>query len=119
MTNLSPLDVLVPLDGSSGFWSDIHSSLPFGIVSMPALSAPSPMVPMRGELPLEYHRQAEIMGRPAEDIEHEVFLVRAGRFRDGKPWLSEAHILKMHGQAQAFYDAANGIDWPTNDRGLE
>lgn len=57
-------------------------------------------------------RLANIMGRPAEDVESEIHSVIARQFAKGN-FLSLELAVKCHGEAQAFYDAFKlERDWP-------
>lgn len=55
---------------------------------------------------------ANMMGRPAEDVEGEIHSVIARQFAKGRI-LSMADAIRCHGEAQAFFDAfVLERDWP-------
>jgi hypothetical protein len=58
---------------------------------------------------------AQMMGRPAEDVEGEIHSVISLQFAKGRILPLHAAI-KCHGEAQAFFDAFKlERDWPAKD----
>ena len=57
-------------------------------------------------------RLAQTMGRPAENVEHEIHLVMSRQFAKGRILPLDVAI-ECHGEAQAFYDAFKlEREWP-------
>ena len=62
-------------------------------------------------------RLANIMGRPAEDVEGEIHSVIARRFALTNEQLPLGVAIRCHGEAQAFYDAFKlRREWPEEEK---